>query len=170
MGKSKKIAFLDRDGVINKKAEEHYYITRVEDFIFNEGIFGVVSKLKNEGFEFIVITNQRGVARGLYTEETVRKIHRHMKDEFYKKGIEILDILYCPHENNTCECRKPKDGMLREAMELYKFDKTQSLLISDSVDDVYMGEQFGLGKSIFVQPNKPSEAMIHLQKSISVVV
>lgn len=162
--KNKKIAFLDRDGVISKKAEEHHYIVRVEDFVFNDGIFELLQYLSARDYELVIITNQRGIARGLFSEEKMNEIHDYMKSVLLEHNIKLLDILYCPHENNTCECRKPKDGMLREAIELYKFDKAQSLLISDSIDDVYMGEQFGLGKSIFVQSDKPSEAMSHLQK------
>jgi D-glycero-D-manno-heptose 1,7-bisphosphate phosphatase len=161
---SKKIAFLDRDGVINRKAEEHCYITRVEDFVFNEGLFDVVTRLRGEGFEFIVITNQRGVARGLLSEDMLGKIHDYMKDEFHKKGIEILDVLYCPHDTKSCDCRKPKDGMLRKAVELYSIDRSQSLLISDSKEDIAMGELFGLRTSIFVESDKPIQAMDCVQK------
>lgn len=152
---NRKIAFLDRDGVINKKAEEHHYITQVKDFIFNEGIFEVVRKLQEEGFEFIVITNQRGVARGLYNEEQLQEIHAYMKDGFNKKGIEILDVFYCPHENNVCDCRKPKDGMLKQACAKYDIDLKNSVLISDSQEDVSMGEKFGVGRNIFVVSDTP---------------
>lgn len=162
--KNKKIVFLDRDGVINKKADEHCYITEVENFIFNGGIFDICSKLKDQGFEFIVITNQRGIARGLYSEEKLIEIHEYMKDEFHKHGIEMLDVFYCPHDKDVCDCRKPKDGMLRQACLKYNIDLPNSVLISDSNEDVQMGNKFGIGKNIFVQSNKPSEVMGHLQK------
>lgn len=151
---------MDRDGVINKKADEHCYITSVKDFIFNEGIFEVVSKLKDDGFEFIVITNQRGIARGLYTEEQLDEIHTHMKEGFYKKGIEILDIFYCPHEDNVCDCRKPKNGMLKHACAKYSIDLVNSILISDSREDISMGEKFGIGRNILIQSDNPIEALL----------
>lgn len=157
--KNKKIVFLDRDGVINKKADEHCYITKVSDFVFNEDIFGVVSKLKDDGFEFIVITNQRGIARNLYNEEQLDEIHEHMTVEFHKKGIEILDIFYCPHENDVCDCRKPKDGLLKLACAKYPVDLLNSVLISDSSADVSMGEKFGIGKNILIQADTPIEAL-----------
>lgn len=156
--KSKKIVFLDRDGVINKKADEHCYITKVSDFIFNEDIFALVTKLKAEGFEFIIITNQRGVARGLYTEEQLDEIHQHMKEGFNKHGIEILDVFYCPHENNVCDCRKPKAGMLQHACDKYEIDLPNSLLISDSKEEVSMGQKFGIGRNIFIPSDQPVEA------------
>lgn len=155
--KNRKIAFLDRDGVINKKAAEHCYITKVEDFIFNDGIFEVVTNLKAKGYEFIVITNQRGIARGLYTEDTLDKIHQHLEN-----GIEILDIFYCPHEINTCDCRKPKDGMLKSACAKYSIDLPNSLLISDSEEEVLMGQKFGIGQNIFITSNQPIEAIMQL--------
>ena len=148
---SKKIAFLDRDGVINKKAKEHCYITKKEDFIFNDGIFDVASQLQNDSFKFIIITNQRGIARGILTEEILNEIHLYMKIEFHKRGIEILDVFYCPHENNVCDCRKPKDGMLRKACEKYYIDKQESILISDSQEDIEMAKEFGIGKQYFIE-------------------
>jgi len=157
---SKKIVFLDRDGVINKKAYEHCYITKVEDFIFNEGIFDICSNFKERGFEFIVITNQRGVARGLYGEEKLHEIHNYMKKEFYNNEIEILDILYCPHENNTCNCRKPKDGLLKKACRKYDIDIHNSILISDSRSDISMGDKFGIGKNIFIESDNLKDILL----------
>lgn len=148
---SKKIVFLDRDGVINKKADEHSYITKVEDFIFNDDIFDVCSKFKEEGFEFIVITNQRGIARNLYDVERLTEIHRYMIDCFNKNNIDILDIFYCPHEENACDCRKPKDGLLKQAYFKYHIDLNSSILISDTMADINMGEKFGIGKNIYIE-------------------
>lgn len=156
----KKIVFLDRDGVINKKADEHCYITEVKDFVFNDGIFNVCSKFKEKGFEFIVITNQRGIARGLYSEEKLLEVHVYMKEQFYKHKIEILDIFYCPHENNMCNCRKPKDGMLKNACSKYNIDISNSILISDSKLDVSMGEKFGIGKNIFIESDNIHNILI----------
>lgn len=153
----KKIAFLDRDGVINKKAPDHCYIEQITEFIPNEGIFEVLKILKKDGFEFIIITNQRGIARGLFTEETLHEIHEHMIELFAEHGIDILDILYCPHENDICDCRKPKPGMLSDACKKYEIDIKKSLLISDSKEDILMGQNFGLANSYFVTSDKPEE-------------
>jgi D-glycero-D-manno-heptose 1,7-bisphosphate phosphatase len=139
-----KVAFLDRDGVINRKAEEHHYITKKEDFIFNEGIFEVAKVLLGNGFNLIVITNQRGIARGIYSEEDLKSIHDFMIEGFNSNGISILDIFYCPHNSGECECRKPKPGMLKAACEKYNIDLATSVL---------MGKVFGVGKNILV----PSE-------------
>lgn len=154
-----KVVFLDRDGVINKKAADHHYITRKEDFILNPGIFDVCKKLKGKGFRFIVITNQRGIARGLYTENDLHSIHAYMKDELEKRGVPLLDIFFCPHDINACDCRKPQDGMLRQALGLYPIDTERSLLVSDSLEDIEMGKKFGIGRNIFVSSDQPQEAL-----------
>jgi histidinol-phosphate phosphatase family protein len=160
--KAKKIAFLDRDGVINRSAAAHEYITRVEDFVFNPGIFSVLKTLQREGFEFIVVTNQRGIARGLYTEEDLNHIHDHMRRGLEEQGIEPLEVFYCPHADNTCECRKPNDGMLREAAKKYDIDTTQSILIGDSDSDIAAAKKFGLSQTYLIPTDTP-EAFFHMR-------
>lgn len=150
-----KVAFLDRDGVINRKAAEQHYIARKEDFIFNAGIFDLCHLLQEKGYALLVITNQRGIARELYTEQDLEAIHKHMLAEFKKRNISILHIFYCPHDYDECECRKPKDGMLKKATELYTIDLKDSVLISDTQDDVDMGRKFGIGKNILVPSDHP---------------
>lgn len=161
---TKKIVFLDRDGVINKKAADHHYITSWKDFIFNEGIFNICNFLKGQGFEFIVITNQRGVARQLVSQEILEDIHEQMVTEFEKRDIKILDVFYCPHDYGECTCRKPFPGMLEKATEKYSINKELSILISDSHEDITMGQDFGVGENIFVHSDKPEEAFSFFKK------
>ena len=160
----KKIAFLDRDGVINKNAAPHEYITSQDAFIFNEGIFELLHVLKGAGYQFIVVTNQRGVARGLVTPTMLEQIHIKMRAGLQERGIELLDIFFCPHEINVCECRKPKPGLLIQACERYSVNLQQSILISDSEHDVTMGGKFGLKQSILVPSDKPEVALTQLKK------
>ncbi len=160
----KKIAFIDRDGVINKKAASHEYITSPEAFVFNEGIFPLLRTLKERGYHLVVVTNQRGIARGLLSLETLEKIHAHMRHELHARGIEILDIFFCPHEKDSCQCRKPKPGLLKQAFNKYAIEKSESILISDSSEDVEMGQCFGLKQSILVPSDKPEQALEQLPK------
>ncbi len=146
----KKIVFLDRDGVVNKKAPEHEYIKRLGEFVFNEGIFELLRDYQKQGFEFVVITNQRGVARGHMTNEDVLGIHEYMRSVMKFRGIKLLDIFVCPHEQDACDCRKPKPGMLEQAVKKYCIDKENSVLISDSKCDIEMGKIFGIGKNVLV--------------------
>lgn len=163
--KALKIAFLDRDGVINQKPHQDErvtnYVTSADLFKFNPGIFETLGNLSQKGYRFVVVTNQRGIARGLMTEGDLASIHEHMKTGLRERGIEILDIFYCPHgDKDACVCRKPKPGMLAEATKKYNIDLAKSVLISDSMHDVEMGEKFGVGKNLFIEKDKPEEILV----------
>lgn len=153
--KLKKILFIDRDGVINKNAAEHEYITQVKDFHFNPGIFKLLKSYQDKNFEIIVITNQRGVARKMLSFKKLTDIHEYMKMRLARCGIKIFDIFVCPHQNNACNCRKPKPGLLMRACKRYKIDLSKSILISDSYKDVLMGKNFGIKRSYLVKRDKP---------------
>ncbi len=161
MTQLKKIAFLDRDGVINKKAAPHEYVCSVGEFVFNPGIFPLLQKLAGNSYEFIVLTNQRGIARGKLTEQTLTNIHEYMRIELQKQQIVILDILHCPHEKDSCECRKPKPGLLEIAVKKYPIDLSNSVFISDSQADVEMGKQFGIGRNILIAADQPQQASLN---------
>ena len=147
----KKIIFLDRDGVINKKAEDHEYIARAEDFVINDGLFELLRPWHDAGYEIIVITNQRGVARGKISDANLAEIHSKMLEIFSANNLNLLDIFYCPHEEDACDCRKPRPGLLRLAADKYRIDLEQAVLISDSSADIEMGRNFGVGKNILVR-------------------
>lgn len=157
-----KVAFLDRDGVINKNAAPHEYITAVENFKFNDGVFELLARLANDGYEIIILTNQRGIARGMLTEQRLSEIHTFMRKELEQKQINILDIFYCPHNENECDCRKPKPGLLIQATKKYDIDLDQSILISDSQKDVDMGKNFGIQNSYLIEQDKPSSLNLNL--------
>lgn len=153
--KNKKIAFLDRDGVINKNLAPHHYVTKIKEFQFNRGIFKLLHDLHGKGYEFIIVTNQRGIARKMFSKKALAAVHEFMLEELKKRDIHILDIFYCPHNLNACNCRKPQPGMLENACSKYAINIKKSILISDSKDDILMGEKFGLGKNYLVDTNKP---------------
>lgn len=154
-----KVAFLDRDGVINKNAPEHQYILTKEQFFLNPGITEVLHHLKKQGYQFIVLTNQRGIARGMITEKDLTQIHDEMKKLLGKEGFEILDIFYCPHEDGQCDCRKPKPGLLKKAFEKYSIDLVESLFITDSAKEIPMAENFGIKKVVLVPKDHPEIAL-----------
>ncbi len=157
--KIKKIAFLDRDGVINVSAAKHEYITSVDGFVFIPKVFDLLKTLARDGFEFIVITNQQGVGRGKMTISSLHTIHDHMRKGFKEQGITILDVFYCPHLDGTCDCRKPNDGMLHQAAAKYAIDVSSSILIGDNTTDIEAGKKFGLSQTILVTTDHPEEAL-----------
>ena len=103
-----KAVFLDRDGTINSD-EGHYYIYKPEDFVFNPGVIEGLKRLQKAGYLLIVITNQGGIAKGIYTREDMFKVHEKMCAELEKHGVTLTKIYYCPHHESikTCVCRKP---------------------------------------------------------------
>jgi len=147
--KKKKAVFLDRDGVINK---EKNFVTSWEEFEFIDGIFENIKKLNKAGFLVIVVTNQSGISRGFYTEETLKEIHDKMIKIMENNGAHIDDIFYCPHYDDNCSCRKPNPGMILEAAKKYNIDLSKSWVIGDSERDIEAGRRAGC-KTILVKVN-----------------
>jgi D-glycero-D-manno-heptose 1,7-bisphosphate phosphatase len=147
----RRCAFLDRDGVINRKPPEGDYVRTWKEFQFLPGIADWIQLFNALGLLVVVITNQRGVARGLIRAEDLQEIHRNMTQELAAAGARIDDIFACPHENGTCECRKPKPGMVWMAQRKWNIDLGASLLVGDSPSDRLLAEACGLG---FVRANE----------------
>jgi len=137
-------AFLDRDGVINRKAPEGQYVTCWEDFQILPGVIEGITKLNRAGFCVVVVTNQRCVAKGLLTEAELKSLHQKMSDRLAQAGATIDAIYYCPHETESpCSCRKPAPGMLLEAARSYGLDLAASWMIGDSDIDILAGKNAG---------------------------
>jgi D-glycero-D-manno-heptose 1,7-bisphosphate phosphatase len=140
-----KAAFLDRDGVINQKAQtEDEYVTCWEEMKILPGVAEGICLLNKGGFRVIVVSNQRGVAKGLITAAELDSIHQRMCEELTNAGAIIDGVYYCPHElQPPCACRKPRPGMLLEAARTHAIDLTISWMIGDSDKDVEAGREAG---------------------------
>lgn len=130
-----KILFLDRDGVINKKAPPHQHITTPDDFIILPNVKEALLYVKAKGYKIIVITNQRSVPKEIYD-----MIHTKMLTDL----PEIEDVFVCPHEDGECNCRKPLPGLFYQAANKYDIDKEQSLMIGDSQSDLDAATAYGI--------------------------
>lgn len=140
----KKATFLDRDGVINKKRPEGEYVTAWQEFEFLPGVGEAIALLANAGFEVIIISNQRCVAKGLLTSTELQSIHEKMCRELALQGAAITDGYYCPHDlQPACNCRKPAPGMLLQAAEEHGIDLANSWMIGDSEIDIEAGKAAG---------------------------
>lgn len=140
----KRAAFLDRDGVVNRKAGEGQYVTRWEEFHFLPGAAEGISLLNKAGWSVIVISNQRCVAKGLLTTNELEAMHRRMCDQLAAAGAKLDGIYYCPHEKEpACSCRKPAPGMLLTAAKEHQIDLPSSWMIGDSETDVEAGKKAG---------------------------
>lgn len=132
-----KAVFLDRDGVLNRELGD--YVCKFEDFHVHEHNFKPLKELQDRGYLLIIATNQGGLAKGWYTEETLKQMHDHLEAEYDKHGIKLTDIYYCPHHPNftgPCDCRKPKPGMLLRGIEKFNLDPAASYFIGDKTTDV----------------------------------
>jgi D-glycero-D-manno-heptose 1,7-bisphosphate phosphatase len=140
-----KAAFLDRDGVINRKAPtEDEYITRWEEMQILPGVVEAIALLCRANFRVIVVSNQRCVAKGLLTENELDAIHQQMCREISARGATIDGVYYCPHEEQpACSCRKPAPGMLFAAADEHQVDLNCSWMIGDSEKDIQAGRSAG---------------------------
>jgi D-glycero-D-manno-heptose 1,7-bisphosphate phosphatase len=127
--------FLDRDGVINRKAPEGEYVTRWSEFAFLPGALDALRALAGAPVRVVVATNQRGVARGRMTAGDLAAIHARMRGAVREAGGRIDAIYHCPHEGG-CDCRKPAPGMLLRAARELGFDLRQSALVGDRASDM----------------------------------
>jgi len=136
--------FLDRDGVINAAPPEGEYIRRWEEFRLLPEAVAWIRLFKAAGFLTIVLTNQRGIARGLMSTADLLDLHERMRTELAAQGAIFDDIFYCPHEEGACNCRKPRPGLVLEAQQKWDIDLSASLLIGDSQRDRLLAERCGI--------------------------
>jgi D-glycero-D-manno-heptose 1,7-bisphosphate phosphatase len=143
--------FLDRDGVINRKMPEGQYVKTWNDFHLLPGAAEAIAKLKRAGLLVIVATNQRGIALGLYRAEDVDQIHARLQRELAAQGAQIDGFYICPHDRDTCDCRKPLTGLFDQAKAAFpKILRETSLLIGDSLSDIEFGRNLGM-TTIFIE-------------------
>jgi histidinol-phosphate phosphatase family protein len=139
-----KAIFLDRDGVINKDPGFGDYIESWEEFEFMPGAIDAIKLLNKHGYEIFVISNQAGVAKGLFSQEALDEITRNMIREIDADGGKIRSISYCTHASDAgCDCRKPKTGLIKNATKGLDIDFKKTYFIGDSRLDVGAGKNMG---------------------------
>jgi D-glycero-D-manno-heptose 1,7-bisphosphate phosphatase len=148
---SRKALILDRDGVVNREVG---YLSRVEDVEWVPGIWELCRAARDAGFVTIVVTNQSGIARGLYTEEDFHALMRWMGEQFAAEGVEMAAYYYCPHHpehgvgkyKRDCADRKPGPGMLLRAARELDLDLAASVMVGDRCSDVGAANAAGVGR------------------------
>lgn len=138
--------FLDRDGVLNVKAPEGRYITGWGQFELLPGVDAALRELRRRdpGAKLLVVTNQRGVARKLIDPASLEDLHQRMRAELSRAGVELDGIYVCPHDADSCDCRKPEPGLLRQAqVDFPEIEPERSVLIGDSLADLEAAQRFG---------------------------
>jgi D-glycero-D-manno-heptose 1,7-bisphosphate phosphatase len=141
---SRRAVFLDRDGTLNVRPAEHAYLTSADEFEWLDGAVEALARLARGGFVLAVVSNQRGVARGLVTQEVLAEIERRMQEDLAAHGCRIEAFSYCPHDiEDRCGCRKPEPGMLLDVAEQLDLDLARSWMVGDTAADVQAGRAAG---------------------------
>jgi D-glycero-D-manno-heptose 1,7-bisphosphate phosphatase len=143
--------FLDRDGVINRKMPEGEYVTRWELFDLLPGVAESIAALNRKGLRVIVVTNQRGVALGLYSAADVTHIHEQLQRTLADSGAHVDGFYFCPHDKRQCDCRKPGPGMFAQAKtDFPEITPETSVIIGDSLSDIEFGRNLGM-RTVFIE-------------------
>ncbi|WP_335938271.1 D-glycero-beta-D-manno-heptose 1,7-bisphosphate 7-phosphatase [Fusobacterium polymorphum] len=168
----KKAIFLDRDGTINVEKD---YIYKSEDLVFEEGSIEALKTFKNLGYILIVISNQSGIARGYFTEEDLNIFNNNMNEILKRNGIEITEFYCCPHHpdgigeyKKVCECRKPNNKMIEDAIKKYNIAREKSYMIGDKTSDIGAGLKSNL-KTVLVKTGYGLKDMEKIDKNETLV-
>lgn len=137
--------FLDRDGVLNRKIENGYVLDPSMLEIL-PGVTEAIRNLSNIFGRIIVVTNQRGIGRGMMTEKDLQSIHAVLLEKVKEDGGRIDGIFYCPHNiEGNCDCRKPKPGLALKAKQIFpEINFAKSIMVGDSDSDIEMGKLLGM--------------------------
>jgi D-glycero-D-manno-heptose 1,7-bisphosphate phosphatase len=143
-----KVIFLDRDGTINY---DEGYTYKIKDFKLLDNVVEGLLKFKEEGFKFVIVSNQSGIGRGLYSENEMKLFNDNLKKTLSDKGIEILGIYFCPHvPKDCCICRKPNTGLFSKIIKDFPdIEIEKSFMIGDKFSDIEFGNKIGV-KSIWL--------------------
>ncbi len=148
--------FLDRDGTLIK---ERFYVSEPEGVVLLPGVANALSDLREAGFPLVVVTNQSGIARGLYSEDEYHTVAKRLDDLLAEAGSPPDATMYCPHHPDfgpTCQCRKPATGMYRRAADELGLDLTDSYYVGDKVADVMAAHELG-GVGVLVRTGYGAE-------------
>lgn len=151
--KQNKAIFLDRDGVINYERGD--YTWKIDDFIINDGINESLSLLQKHGYLLIIISNQGGISKNIYSKSDVKILHKHLKNELLKREIQLTDIFYCPHHTRieNCICRKPDSLLFEKALAKYNINPTNSYMFGDKQSDIDSAKKLGI-KGFLLKANE----------------
>lgn len=152
--------FLDRDGTINI---DHGYVHEIDNFQFIEGAIEAMLELKKMGYALVLVTNQSGIARKIFTEDQFMQLTEWMDWSLADRGVDLDGIYFCPHHpeaideayKKMCDCRKPQSGMLLDAQKELHIDMSASYMVGDKLEDMLAANAANVGNKILVRTGKP---------------
>lgn len=146
--------FLDRDGVLNEKMPEGSYVRSWSEFHLLPGVAEAIARLNLKGLRVVVVTNQRGVALGLYSAADVEAIHLQFSALLQEHGAHIDGFFFCPHDKTACDCRKPLRGLFDQAVKRFpEIAAETSVMIGDSLSDIEFGRRLGM-LTVFIEGDR----------------
>lgn len=162
MTRLRRAAFIDRDGVLN---EDHGYVYRPQDFHWLPGAMDALLQLQKDGWALVVVTNQSGIARGLYSEADLAVLNQHITAQLRAHGVQLTGIYACPHHpdgllapyRTDCDCRKPKPGLIQRAAQELALDPGASVIFGDKPSDILAGRNAGLARCWLI--GRPAQAL-----------
>lgn len=141
---TRRAVLLDRDGTLNVRPAPHQYVMAPEDFRWLAGVPEALARLSRAGYALGVVSNQRGVARGLVHPDVLTAIESRIQGDLLPLGVRIEAFRYCTHDYDAnCDCRKPKPGLLRMLAEDLDVDLNESWMVGDTAADVAAGRAAG---------------------------
>ncbi|MDE9456630.1 D-glycero-beta-D-manno-heptose 1,7-bisphosphate 7-phosphatase [Xenorhabdus bovienii] len=151
--------FLDRDGTINI---DHGYVHEIDNFQFIDGAIEAMLELKKMGYALVLITNQSGIAREMFTEDQFLQLTEWMDWSLADRGVDLDGIYYCPHHpegsadayKKNCHCRKPQPGMLLDAQKELSIDMSASYMVGDKIEDMLAANAANVGTKVLVRTGK----------------
>ncbi|QPB43696.1 D-glycero-beta-D-manno-heptose 1,7-bisphosphate 7-phosphatase [Rodentibacter haemolyticus] len=153
-----KAVFLDRDGTLNV---DYGYVHEIDNFKFIDGVIDTLRELKAMGYLLVLVTNQSGIARGYFSEDQFLQLTEWMDWSLAEQGVDFDGIYYCPHHPNgkgeykeNCDCRKPKSGMLLQAIQELEIDPQRSIMVGDKIDDLKAGIGAMVKTNVLVRTGK----------------
>ncbi|TNH05993.1 D-glycero-beta-D-manno-heptose 1,7-bisphosphate 7-phosphatase [Testudinibacter sp. TR-2022] len=153
-----KAIFLDRDGTLNV---DHGYVHEIDRFDFIGGSIEALAELKKMGYLLVLVTNQSGIARGYFSEDQFLQLTEWFDWSLADRGVDFDGIYYCPHlpdgigeYRQDCDCRKPKPGMLLQAIQELNIDPNHSFMVGDKIEDLMAGKAAGVAHNILVRSGK----------------
>lgn len=150
--------FLDRDGVLNRNPPHGQFVTRWEEFELLPGVEDAVAQLNRSGRKVIVVTNQRGIALGLYSRADLEGMHNRLRQSLAAQDARLDAIYVCPHDDGECNCRKPLTGLFEQAFHDFPAARPEnSVMVGDSLRDIEAGNRMGM-RTVWVAGNDKATA------------
>jgi len=143
--------------------EDHGYVHEIDNFQFIDGAIEAMQELKKMGYALVMVTNQSGIARGIFSEDTFMQLTEWMDWSLADRDVDLDGIYFCPHHpegvieeyRQQCDCRKPEPGMLLSAQKELNIDMAASYMVGDKIDDMLAGKAAGVGIKVLVRSGKP---------------